>query len=185
MTQWVKRIAFAAAALAVLLVFAGIAQRVNSVQASASQATEADFNGRQMPPDMVGPHTWWAAQTFSGGATFDHATAGTSGATVAGLVLSSAHNDGTVALTLDGDDDVINVPSGGAATINLPATPLVGKVYTILHNNGTVATTIVALGAGSGYSLNGAASDNSLNAAGDMAVIVGTSTGWAAGLSNH
>lgn len=185
MKTWIKRIGIAAAALAVLMVFAGIAQRINSAQAAAAASVEADFNGKQMPADMVGPHTWWAAQTLAGGATLDHDTAGTSGATVAGLRLTTAHNNGTVALTLDGDDDVIAVLSGGAATINLPSTPLVGKVYTVLHNNGTVATTIVALGAASGYSINGAASDNSMNAAADMAIIVGTSTGWAAGFSNH
>lgn len=79
-------------------------------------------------------------------------------------------------------DDVINVGTGTAATLHLPATKTAGKVYVVLHNNGTVATTITALG---GFSILGAVSNSSLDAAGDMAFITTDGTDWYAGFSNH
>jgi hypothetical protein len=169
MKRWLKDNWFAVAAVVVVVVISAVAQRIQSAQAAAAQAVEADFNGRQMPVDMVGPHTWWAPQSFPAGAT------------VNGLVRSiKTVTSATYALLPT--DDAINVASGTASTLQLPATLIPGKLYTVFHNNGTTATTITCLG---GYSLNGAVSDTSLDAAADMMLISGTATGWVAGKSNH
>lgn len=53
-------------------------------------------------------------------------------------------------------DDFLPVDvSGGAITINLPATPLLGKGYTIAHVNGNAATNNITVN-GNGFNIIGA-----------------------------
>lgn len=106
MKKLFKLIGLAAAALAVLMVFAGIAQRNQSALAATAASVEADFNGRQMPADMVGPHTWWARQTLTGGYVGQFPASEVIGA--GGVITADVcggvkrlHTNGTTAVTTD------------------------------------------------------------------------------------
>lgn len=158
MRNWLKRNWFAVGALVVLMTLAGIAQRIQSVQAAAAQATEADFNGRQMPVDMVGPHTWWAAQTFSGG------TVSTPAAKTANFTFSAA------------DNTYIIDTSGGAITATLPApsTMPTGKTWKATLKTAGAAVTFSA----APFSVNGAVTDANMDAAGDSFEIMNTGAGY-------
>jgi hypothetical protein len=162
-----------AAALVALVVsvVTDFGDRVERARAATAATVEADFNGTQMPADMVGPHNWYAAQTFPGGAT------------VTGLSLNWTHVNGTATYNALATDDIIDLASGtGARTVQLPDPSTVNKkVFVFLHNNGTTPSVVKA----TPFSINGGNSDNSLDAAADMMFVHSNGTGYVAGKSNH
>lgn len=141
--------------LLVVVAFIGVTGR------ALMSAPTLDFvDGTKIPETLIANHIFSA------------------GAEVNGLTLNytvAANGANTITST----EDVIYIGSGSAATLTLP-TPtaaLIGKVYTVVHNNGTTATTISA----APYSINGATTDTTLNAAYENAVIICTGPSGAGG----
>jgi hypothetical protein len=146
-------------ALALFLLVAAGAVTRGVVYALTAQSVEVDFNGRQMPPEMVGPHTWNATQTFKSVA--NGTTAVTAATTIAAgdeynVILCNTQSTG-FSLRLPDPDDVT------------------GFEYTIARTG--TGTNQCVLDAGT-FSIIGSVTYAGLDAAGDCATVLSTGTGW-------